>query len=47
MTQDLYQLNKITQARRSKNAENFFAGMFGSIYIKHLEDKIKEYVSIR
>jgi hypothetical protein len=47
MTQDLYHLNKITQARRSKNAENFFADKFGSIYVRHLEDKIKEHVSIR
>lgn len=47
MTQDLYHLNKITQTRRSKNAENFFAGKFGSIYLRHLEDKIKEHVSIR
>lgn len=47
MTQDLYHLNKITQARRSKNAENFFTGKFESIYLRHLEDKIKEHVSIR
>ena len=47
ITQDLYHLNKITQTRRSKNAENFFTGKFGSIYLRHLEDKIKEHVSIR
>ena len=46
MNQDLYQLNTLTQDRRLRNAENFFAGKFGSIYLRHLEDKIKEHVSI-
>jgi hypothetical protein len=44
--QDLYQLNTLTQDRRLRNAEKFYAGEFGSKYTTCLQNKINE-LSIR
>lgn len=46
LDKDLYQLNTLTQDRRLRNAEKFYAGEFGSKYTTCLQNKINE-LSIR
>lgn len=43
--EDLYKINVITQERRSKNAEKFYAGKFDNRYLNQLEQKVIKCIS--
>jgi hypothetical protein len=40
LNEDLYKINAITQDRRKKNAEKFYAGKFDNQYLDQLEQKV-------